>query len=124
MSSNVSEIPSPTDKDQAQEYAEETAKWYLRGAEKGFHLAQNAIGMCYYHGNGVEKSEEKAVDWFYCAAEQGLAAAQFNLGWCCEHGEGITLNISQASYWYALAAKRGHRKAQERLRVLASTQTE
>ena len=124
MSNTAQEVSPLPENTQAQDYAEETAKWYLRGAEKGFHLAQNSIGLCYYTGDGVEKNEQRAAYWFRCAAEQGLAAAQFNLGWLYEHGEGVPLNIFQASHWYTLAAKQGYRKAQERLRALASTKTE
>ena len=57
-------------------------KWYRKAAEQGFAEAQYNLGVCYYHGLGVEPDYSEAVKWWRQAAEQGHAEAQNNLGDC------------------------------------------
>ncbi|WP_456452863.1 hypothetical protein [Hydrogenimonas sp.] len=45
--------------------------------------AQYFLGMMYYEGFGVEKSEEEAKKWFKKAARQGSLDAEYML-LCCE----------------------------------------
>ena len=45
--------------------------------------AQYFIGMLYYEGFGVEKSEEEAKKWFKKSARQGSLDAEYML-LCCE----------------------------------------
>ena len=44
-------------------------------AEQGDADAQNNLGACYYHGQGVAKDYAEAVKWYNKAAEQGDAEA-------------------------------------------------
>ena len=39
-------------------------------------MAQLELGLCYYEGNGVEKSYDDAVKWYRRAAEQGHEGAK------------------------------------------------
>ena len=50
---------------------EQAAYCYKKAAEKGFHEAQKALGICYYHGEGVDKDLKQSAYWFKKAAEQG-----------------------------------------------------
>ena len=47
-----------------------------KAAEKGDADAQCKLGVCYLHGEGVEKDEHEAVKWYRKAAEQGNADAK------------------------------------------------
>ncbi|MFQ5672316.1 MAG: tetratricopeptide repeat protein, partial [Nitrospinales bacterium] len=51
--------------------------------------AQNALGLMYELGLGVQKDYQQAVKWYRLAAEQGVAWAQFNLGLMYHEGQGV-----------------------------------
>ena len=55
---------------------------YAAAARGGHSGAQNALGVCYWRGTGVEPSMEEAAQWFEAAAGQGERVAQFNLDSC------------------------------------------
>jgi hypothetical protein len=40
------------------------------------------LGLLFYHGKGVARSDEEAVKWFRLAVAQGEPEALLNLGWC------------------------------------------
>lgn len=84
----------------------------IDAAERGDSNAQNAIGICYYKGNGVIQDYRKAVMWYRKAAEQGNEAAQYNLGYCYETATGVEKDIKQAIFWYKKSAKVGFPQAQ------------
>ena len=65
------------------------AELYLKAAELKHMGAQDCIGLCYYHGEGVKQDYAEAVCWFRKAAEQGHPSAQYHLGYCYEYGKGI-----------------------------------
>lgn len=46
-------------------------KELIKQAEEGDARAQFRLGMAYYRGNRIEKSEEKAYEWWTKAAEGG-----------------------------------------------------
>ena len=39
-------------------------KYFRKAADKGFADAQYNLGVCYYHGYAVAKSEHEAAKWF------------------------------------------------------------
>lgn len=41
-------------------------------AEQGDARAQFRLGMAYYNGDRIEKSQEKAFEWWTKAADQGV----------------------------------------------------
>ena len=86
--------------------------WYRKSAEQGDANAQNRLGVCYYNGEGVEKSAEQAVVWYRKSAEQGNAVAQSNLGWCYANGEGVEESAEKAVVWYRKSAEQGDANAQ------------
>jgi len=45
-------------------------------AEEGHSFAQNALGVCYYNGTGVDQNFSMALKWYNLAAEQGEVRAQ------------------------------------------------
>ena len=84
-------------------------------AEKGNHIAQNYLGICYAEGIGVEKDEKIAVEWFRKAAVQGFARAQDNLGYCYQYGLGVDKDEKKAVELYRKAAVQGNAEAQDSL---------
>jgi TPR repeat protein len=80
-------------------------------ASKGDPLAQIALGVCYYNGQGVPQDFKQAVFWTQKAADQGVADAQFNLGVCYEKGRGVPQDFKKAAHWFQKAADQGHASA-------------
>lgn len=66
--------------------------------------AQYHLGLCYYHGLGVNKNLSEAVRLYNLAALQGSVAAQKMLGDCYYKGEGIRQDFEQAAIFYMIAA--------------------
>lgn len=54
---------------------EEAVKWYLRSANKGDADGQYRLGVMFYRGDGVEKSNIEAHKWWNLAASHGSRAA-------------------------------------------------
>ena len=50
--------------------------WFQKAAEQGHDMAQYSLGMCYFNGKGVARSESRAVFWFKEAAIQGNQSAK------------------------------------------------
>ena len=65
----------------------EAVKWYTKAAEQGHAVAQYALGVAYYYGEGVLKDFKEAVKWWTKAAEQGIAKAQLTLHPCTKTAE-------------------------------------
>ena len=84
-------------------------------AEQGDAKAQTDLGVCYYHGQGVEKDFAEAVKWYRKAAEQGVAKAQSNLGVCYANGEGVEKDYAEAVKWVRKAAEQNNANAQSSL---------
>ena len=78
----------------------------------------NQRGADYFHGYGVEQSDELAVYWYRQAAEMGYALAQDNLGWMYGTGTGVPRDDEQAVYWFRQAAEQGFANAQNNLGML------
>ena len=67
--------------------------------------------MCYYKGEGIEKSTAKAAQWWTKAAAQGHSEAQTNLGLCYYKGNGIEKDKIKAVHWWKKAAEQGESAA-------------
>ena len=94
--------------------------YYLKAAEQGDSVAQNNLGSCYYHGQGVAQDYSEAVKWYRKAAEQGNSYAQYNLGICYHNGQGVQRNYSAAVKWYRKAAEQGNSYAQNIIKKLGN----
>ena len=78
-----------------------------RLADKGDPNAQNALGLHYATGDGVELNEQEAVRWFTKAAEQGNVLAQSKLGSIYYSGRGVPQDPNRAYFWMAVARLNG-----------------
>ncbi len=86
-----------------QDYAE-AVRWYRKAAIQGNGMAQMALGMMYFEGQGVTRSYETAFTWLKPAAEQGEPLAQVSLGTMYEAGDVVPRDFIQAYMWFSLAA--------------------
>lgn len=93
-------------------------EYYSKAAELGHAVAQNALGDCFYLGDGVEKDYEQAVRWYIKAAELGSAIVQLNLGDCYANGQGVIQDYEKAAEWYRKASGQEYEMANERLNNL------
>jgi TPR repeat protein len=80
---------------------------YRQAAAQEYAAAQNALGVAYSLGNGVQKDDAQAVIWFRKAADQGNAAGQAHLAIAYETGQGLWLDNFQAAAWHRKAATQG-----------------
>lgn len=78
-----------------------------RRARQGDASAQDAMGMRYYTGKGIQRNYETAVSWFRMAAEQGVAHAMTHLSICYYAGLGVEYNPREAFDWALRAAEHG-----------------
>lgn len=78
-----------------------------RRARQGDASAQDAMGMRYYAGKGIQRNYETAVSWFRMAAEQGSAHAMTHLSICYYAGLGVEYNPREAFDWTLRAAEHG-----------------
>ena len=72
----------------------------MQKAEAGDAEAQLLLGMAYYKGNRIEKSQVKALKWWTKAAEQGVEDADYCLG--CIYFEKKKFSIAYKSYLKAI----------------------
>lgn len=92
-------------------------------AKQGYAPAQNDLGYCYEHGEGVlygagrgvNKDQAEAVRWFCKAAEGGDADAMHRLGKCYLAGTGVSKYKKQAKQWLQKAVEKGCKDAQPSL---------
>ena len=87
-------------------------------AEKGDPVAQNSLGMMYYHGEEVAENNADAMKWYRKAAEQGHAEAQYHLGAMYADGQGVLENSKEAVKWYLAAAEQGNTLSQYHLGMM------
>ena len=78
-------------------------KLFLQAGELGYAAAYHNIGYAYYHGEGVEKDENKAKYYYELAAMGGDAYARYNLG-LFEQREG---NMSRSVKHWMISAGAG-----------------
>ena len=94
---------------------ESAAERYTSAAEQGDPHAQNALGLAYQTGQGVDQDYGEALAWFRRAAEQGHAGAQWRLCEAYAAGQGVERNRAEAKAWCLPAAENGHIWAREKL---------
>ncbi|MCY4012645.1 MAG: tetratricopeptide repeat protein [Gammaproteobacteria bacterium] len=97
------------------EREEAAAERYRSDAEQGDAHAQNALGLAYQTGEGVDRDYGEAVVWYRRAAEQGHAEAQWRLCEAYAGGWGVERDREKAKAWCLPAAEAGHIWAQEQL---------
>ena len=73
-------------------------------AEAGDADAQNEVGNCYLHGNGVERNKAVAAEWYRKSAEQECARGEYNLGASFFRGDGVETNLVAAFEWMKKSA--------------------
>jgi TPR repeat protein len=82
-------------------------KYYSLAADpvKGNHkVAQFNLGLCCFHGRGMDSvDEESAVYYYSLAARQGNADACYNLGICYLNGCGVKKNKASGLHWLGKA---------------------
>ena len=57
----------------------EAVSWYRKAAEQGDGEGMRRLGLCYWSGQGVEKSAREAISWWKQAADKGNEEAGKNL---------------------------------------------
>jgi len=87
-------------------------------ADQGDPDAQNALGVLYAQGWGVERDYDEALRWFRKAADQGHAKAQANLGDLYKDGLGVEQDYAEAARLFRLPAEQGYAHAQTSLGYL------
>ncbi len=87
-------------------------------AKKGDADAQNALGILYARGLGVERDYDEALRWYQKAVSQGHVKAQVNLGELYVDGKGVEQDHAKAASLFLLSAKEGNARAQLRLGLL------
>lgn len=93
------------------DYATAFKEW-MSLADSGKARAQNAVGMLYEDGEGVEQDYKEALKWFKCAAAQGSPRGQNSLGRMYLEGNGVIQDYKEAVKWYKLSAESGRKNAQ------------
>jgi len=81
-------------------------------ADQGDPDAMTNIGVLYYYGLGVSRSQQKAAEWYEKAAQLGFVQAQYDLANLYYDGSGVDRDRKQAARWYTAAAQGGHARAQ------------
>ena len=102
---------------------ESAAERYRADAEQGDAHAQNALGLAYQTGQGVDRDDGEAVVWYRRAAEQGHAEAQWRLCEAYAGGRGVERDREKAEAWCLPAAEVGYIWAQEQLGWLCRRST-
>jgi len=86
-------------------------KYAVKAAECGDEEAQNALGLCYEEGLGVEKNYEETFKWFSLAVKNGAGpCALSNLARCYREGKGVTIDKKKAAMLERQAKKLGYKK--------------
>ena len=89
---------------------QESVKWLRMGAENGYVLSQDLLGLIYLSDDSL-KDHEEALKWFKMGAEQGNAHSLYSLGWLYSNSEGIK-DDAEAVKWYRKAAEQGNVESQ------------
>jgi putative methionine-R-sulfoxide reductase with GAF domain len=92
-------------------------------AKKDDPAAENALGLRYASGDGVQQDETEAAVWFTKAAESGNVKAQIALATRYWAGRGVPPSLSQAYFWTILARAAGDKNSKTFAEFLASHMT-
>ena len=80
----------------------------LEKAKAGDAIAQVQLGVAFYEGHEIEKSDLKAVEWFKKSAENENALGEALLGMCYKHGDGVDQDFKKAFQLFSKSAKKGN----------------
>jgi putative methionine-R-sulfoxide reductase with GAF domain len=92
-------------------------------ANLGDPVAENALGLRYASGEGVNQDDKEAAVWFTKAAEKGNVKAQVALSTRYWVGRGVTPSLSQAYFWSVLARAGGDKDSKSFAEILAARLT-
>lgn len=87
---------------------------FLMAANQNHGQSQYSLGVMYYSGQGVPKSDATAASWLEKAAAQKaqkIPDSLYNLAQLYERGEGVRMNLTRAFILYREAAELGHAPA-------------
>ena len=87
---------------------------FLMAANQNHGQSQHSLGVMYYSGQGVSKSDATAASWLEKAAAQKaqkIPDSLYNLAQLYERGEGVRMNLTRAFILYREAARLGHAPA-------------
>lgn len=84
---------------------------YELSADQGYADAQNALGLMYYYGSGVEEDTVKAAMLYQKAVDQGNKYAQCNLAELYAAGDGVEKDIQKAIQLYESSIDQGYAPA-------------
>ncbi len=87
--------------------SEEVMGLYREAAEGGEVLGYFKMGMAYFNGRIVEKSDVDALIYFLKGAELGHAESQGMAGTLYALGQGHPVNMEKAEYWLRKSADQG-----------------
>ena len=79
----------------------------LAKAKEGKSWAEEWVGGCFYHGDGVTQNYKKAFEFYSRAAAQGEVLAINLVGSMYGNGEGVDQSYEQAFHFYSQASVRG-----------------
>ena len=99
------------DKFYSSKLTQETARVYLKAAQKGDVDAMYKLGMAYLEGIGTDIHPLKAVAWLSRAAENGIPEADLEIGNLFYAGDVIEKNRDKARQHYLHAAEEGNAMA-------------
>src|SRR5439155_801159 len=71
---------------------------------QGNAVAQFALGVKYYYGEGAPQDYAEAMKWYRKAADQGDTRAEFMVGFSYIRGKGVPTDFVQAHMWLSLVA--------------------
>lgn len=92
----------------------------LKGlANDGEAQAQNALGVMYENGQGVQTDYREALKWYGLAAAQDNDSALYHIGMMHANGLGVPQSNAEAVKWFRQAALNGNSNAQYQLGTLA-----
>lgn len=98
-------------------------KAIIAAAQSGDAAAQEDLGIRYFEGRGVPKSEKDGVMWLNKAAQQGAPNAQFRLGMSYYRGTGVAKDLVQAHGWLTMSAANGCQAAMKILPTISGDMT-
>lgn len=88
-----------------------------KSAQKGYSLAQSALGEIYgrWSKSGRDGDKKESLYWYKKAVAQEEPHAMYNLGRIYRDGCGVNKNADKARIWFEKSAKKGNEEAKKAL---------
>ena len=118
---NITDAPLHVQKRPKEEVHAEAMELLRKAADKGQPDAENALGVMYYTGDGVERDYGRAVGYFRMAAGKGQSDAECFLGTMYYFGEGVERDPALALEFFRKSAAKGNPSAQYYLGLIYET---